>query len=362
MADLRTTYVGLEMECPIIVASAGITETVERMRQCQEHGAAGVVMKSWFEKEISRHSPTPRYHLIRHDMGREKTFSFFSYEQASEWDLPRYAQEVADAKATLGIRIFPSINCITDEGWVKAAEEMEAAGADAIELNTSCPHGSITFRGGAVEESIFHTVEIVRQAVQIPIVAKLSPMLTSPMGVAKRCEEIGANAVTIFNRMTALEIDVQEERPVMHGGYAGHGGPWAIQYPLRWISEIRPVLGIDIAGSGGVAGWEDVFKYLLAGATVVQTCTAVCLNGYGILHELRSGLEKHMDERGYTTVGEFRGKVNDQILGTEEIDRRQTVRASKRFEMLAPCKAACPAGVSAQSYVRLVADGQMEEA
>jgi len=363
LADLRTRYVGLELDCPLVVASAGITETVERMRQCQENGAAAVVMKSWFEDEIARRSPTPRFDVLRHDLGpAEKTFTLFSYEQASEWDLPRYAQEVADAKAKLSIKIIPSINCLTDEGWAAAAAEMQAAGADAIELNTSCPHGSITFRGGAVEETIVHTVEIVRKAVSIPIVAKLSPMLTSPLAVARAVEAAGANGVTIFNRMTALEIDIENERPIMHGGYAGHGGPWAIQYPLRWISAIAPQVKLDIAGSGGVASWEDVVKYLLAGATVVQTCTAVVMNGYGVLRELREGLERWMDERGYETVADFRGKVNDLIVGGREVDRRKRFRAVKRYEVLAPCKAACPVGVSAQSYVRLVAEGRFDEA
>ena len=126
MADLRTTFVGLELDCPIVVGSAGITETVERMQRCQDNGAAAVVMKSWFQEEISRHSPTPRFDVLRHDMGRDKTFTLFSYEQASEWDLKRFAQEVADAKAKLAIKVFPSINCTTDEGWVTAAQEVEA--------------------------------------------------------------------------------------------------------------------------------------------------------------------------------------------------------------------------------------------
>ncbi len=362
MADLRTRYVGLELDCPIVVASAGITETVERMRRCQDNGAAAVVMKSWFEDELPRHSPTPRFDIIRHDLGPEKSFTLFSYEQASEWDLPRYAQEVADAKAKLSIKIIPSINCVDDDCWARAAQELEAAGADAIELNTSCPHGSITFRGKAVEETIFHTVEVVRKAVRIPIIAKLSPMVTSPLGLAKGVEAAGANAVTIFNRMTALEIDIQEERPIMHGGYAGHGGPWAIQYPLRWISAIRPQLGIDIAGSGGVASWEDLVKYLLVGATVVQTCTAVVMNGYGVLRELRDGLERWMDSRNYKKLSDFRGKALPRILEGPQVDRRKYLRARKRYEVLAPCKAACPIGVSAQSYVRLVADGKMEDA
>ena len=362
MANLRTRYVGLELDCPIVVASAGITETVDRMRRCQDNGAAAVVMKSWFEDELPRHSPTPRFAVLHHDLGPEKTFTLFSYEQASEWDLARYAQEVADARAKLSIKIIPSINCLSDEGWAKAAQELEAAGAHALELNTSCPHGSITFRGKAVEETIFRTVEVVRRAVRIPVIAKLSPMLTSPVAVAKGVEAAGANAVTIFNRMTALEIDIQEERPVMHGGYAGHGGPWAIQYPLRWISAISPQLKIDIAGSGGVASWGDVVKYLLAGATVVQTCTAVVMNGYGVLRELRDGLERWMDARGYGTVDAFRGKVVPRILDAHQVDRRKHLRARKRYEVLAPCKAACPIGVSAQSYVRLVAEGRLEEA
>ena len=83
----------------------------------------------------------------------------------------------------------------------------------------------------------------------------------------------------MFNRMTGLEIDVEAEKPVMHGGYAGHGGPWVIQYPLRWISEISPWVKIDVSASGGVSTGEDVVKYLLCGATTVQTVTAIVLSG-----------------------------------------------------------------------------------
>ena len=148
----------------------------------------------------------------------------------------------------------------------------------------------------------------------------------------------------------------------MHGGYAGHGGPWAIQYPLRWISAIRPHLTIDIAGSGGVSCGGDVVKFILVGANAVQTCSAVVMNGYGIVRELRDGLERWMDEHGYKTLDDFRGKINDRIVGSHDVDRRKRCHAARRREMLAPCKAACPLGVSAQSYVRLVAEGRFDEA
>ncbi|MFH1009056.1 MAG: FAD-dependent oxidoreductase [Candidatus Latescibacterota bacterium] len=363
MASLNTTYVGLSLQTPLIVASAGITETVELMRRCEENGAGAVVMKSYFEEVISRKSPTPRFRVLEHNLGKERTFTLMSYEQASGWDIQRYAQEVSDAKARLRtLKIIPSLNCITEQGWVEGAILLEQAGADAIELNTSCPHGSITFRGGAVEESIFSTVRAVRAAVSLPLVAKISPMLTSPMGVIKGVEERGINGVTAFNRMTALDIDIQAERATMPGGYAGHGGPWAIQYPLRWISEISPQIGIDIAGSGGVASYEDVVKYLLAGATAVQTCTAVVMNGYGILREFVQGLERYMVEKGYEDIDAFRGRAAQHILGTFEIDRSQNMAASIDPKWTAPCTSACPLSVPVQAYVHLIAEGKFAEA
>ncbi len=363
MANLTTTYVGLSLNTPLIVASAGITETVERMRRCEENGAGAVVMKSYFEEVVSRESPTPRFRVLEHNLGKDRTFTLMSYEQASAWDIERYAQEVSDAKAKLStLKIIPSLNCITEEGWVKGAILLEQAGADAIELNTSCPHGSITFRGGAVEQSIFDTVRAVRAAVSLPLVAKISPMLTSPMAVVKGVEEAGVNGVTLLNRMTGLDIDIHAEKPAMPGGYAGHGGPWAIQYPLRWISEIRPQVGIDISGSGGVTSYEDVVKYLLAGATAVQTCTAVVMNGYGILRDFVQGLERYMDEKGYETISAFQGRVTERILGTFEIDRRKKVVASIDPKWTAPCTSACPLEVPVQAYVHLIAERKFSEA
>ena len=379
MANLRTQYVGLDLVSPIIVASAGITETVERMRRCEENGAGAVVMKSYFEEVISRKSPTPRFRVLEHNLGKDRTFrlrpsaslrtcsrqafTLMSYEQASSWDIGRYAQEVSDAKAKLRtLKVIPSLNCITEEGWVQSAQLLEQAGADAIELNTSCPHGSITFRGGRVEQTIVDTVRAVRAAVSLPLVAKISPMLTSPIGLVKALEEIGADGVTLFNRMTGLDVDVHEEKPTMPGGYAGHGGPWAIQYPLRWISEIRPQTRLNIAGSGGVTSYEDVVKYLLVGATVVQTCTAVVMHGYEILQDFVRGLERYMDEKGYETIDTFRGRASTRILGTHEIDRRKKAVAYIDPKPTAPCVSACPLHVPAQAYVHLIAERKFAEA
>ena len=193
MVNLDTVYLGLKLKSPVIAGSAGITETVERMKKAEDNGAGAVVMKSLFEDKISRISPTPRFKLVRHREGlrnnkSKNSFSLYSYEQGSEWGLERYSEELHRAKKELDIPIIASINCISKKGWVSYAKRLEKAGADALEINLSCPHGSIIFRGKEVEKSILDTVRLVRENVSLPIIAKISSQLTSPVQIIKEIE------------------------------------------------------------------------------------------------------------------------------------------------------------------------------
>ena len=338
MPSLETTYVGLKLRSPVIVASSGASEKLEHMRMAEDQGAGAVVMKSLFEKEVTRVAPTPRFAVLRHDLKNNKTFTFYSYEQASVWGPERYAQEVAAARENLSIPVIASINCHTDNGWARYARMMEEAGAPAIELNLSCPHSSIAFSGGDVVKNMLGAIEIVRAEVRIPIFAKLSGQLTTPVSVVMEVERLGADGVVMFNRFAGLDIDIEREQPIMHGGYAGHGGPWAMLYPLRWVSEISPQTRLPISATSGVAAADDVVKYLLAGANNVQVCTAIYLSGFKILRTLNDGLLEWMRRKGYDSIDDFRGKVSGAaILGTEEIRREHHMIAQVDAERCVGC-------------------------
>ena len=320
-ADLSTEFAGLRLANPIIAASAGTTETVERMARLEEAGVGAAVMKSLFEEEVCRQAPRPCFKVIR----RGGSTTLYSYEQASVWGPERYAEEVSRARKELKIPVIPSINCKTEKGWSEYSRRMEDAGASAIELNVSCPHGSISFRmGTAAPEAILRAVETARAAVKLPLVVKLSGQFTNPPAIVAEVERLGVEAVTLFNRFTGLEIDTEAERPAMHGGYAGHGGSWALHFALRWISEISPATRLDIAASGGVQEADDVVKYLLVGATAVQVCSLLYTKGPQEAGNLVSGLADWMLKKGYARLGDFRGKVSGRaILGTAEVDRSQ---------------------------------------
>jgi dihydroorotate dehydrogenase (fumarate) len=129
--------------------------------------------------------------------------------------------------------------------------------------------------------------------------------------------------VVMFNRFTGLDIDLETEEPVMHGGYAGHGGPFAIHYVLRWISEVYPGLPVPIAASGGVSTGGDVAKHILAGATVVEVCSAIVMEGYAAAERILREFTAWMERQNHAQLADFRGAICPKIRSNDEIERAQ---------------------------------------
>jgi len=270
--------------------------------------------------------------LLERRIGRYRATTFYSYEQCSPFDELRYAEEIRRAKERVEIPVIASLDCVTSEGWVHYARLMEEAGADAVEIK-SCPHGLHQMTG----EELTEAMTMVGETIERPVIPKLLPQNTNPLRTALDLERAGADAVVMFNRFSGLEIDIEREQPVMHGGYAGHGGPWSIYYSLRWIATAYPQLSIPISGSGGVWRGSDVVKYILAGATTVQVCSAVCLQGYDIVPRLLRGLREWMEEKEYSSPAEFRGRAAERVLGLSEIDRKRLLQAEINVERCTSC-------------------------
>ncbi len=337
MADLSVDFAGVRLRTPVVAGSAGITGAVDGMKRAEDAGAGAIVMKSLFAKEVCRIAPTPRFRVLRWGHGRNRSFALYSYEQASEWGPDRYAEEVRQAKAALDIPIIPSINCLTPEQWLGYSALMEEAGADAVELNLSCPHGPHLMEGHDVTREMIDMTRLVKDARRIPVMPKMTPQLNNPPGVAVALERAGADAIVTFNRFTGLDIDIDTERPIMHGGYAGHGGPWSLLYTLRWLTAIYPAVTVPLSMSGGLSGWQDVVKTILAGATVAQTVTAVVMGGYQEITRMNEGLARWMDERGYAGLSDFRGAVCRRIVGMEDVFRDHVLRATIDASLCTEC-------------------------
>jgi dihydroorotate dehydrogenase (fumarate) len=205
---------------------------------------------------------------------------------------------------------------------------VEQAGADGIELNCSCPHGIHLMRGQDIVDAMTGALAVARESTKLPLVPKITPQLARPDQAAVALQDAGASAVVMFNRFTGLDIDIETGRPILHGGYAGHGGPWAIHYVLRWLTTTFPQLSIPIAASGGAFDAQGVIKMILAGATVVQICSAVVVEGYSVIGRLVSRLAEYLDSHAHRSVHEIRGLACNYLTPIEDVDRHNRYYAT----------------------------------
>lgn len=195
----------------------------------------------------------------------------------------------------------------TLEDYVEGVKLLNDQPIDMIELNISCPNvkaGGMAF--GIKNEVAREVVRAVRAVTPLPLVVKLSPNAEDIVGMAKVCEEEGADGISLVNTFKAMAIDINKRKPVFENVYAGLSGPAIKPIALRMVHEVCKNVSIPVMGMGGITTAEDAIEFMMAGATCIQVGTANFLNPK-IGLEIIEGIEKFMEEQGIERLDEIRG-------------------------------------------------------
>ena len=320
--SLTTSFVGFTLQSPVMVASGPASHDVNQIRLAEEQKAGAIVLKTACSDkyEHMRYWPRPRYKLLDWDKqiaGRSKMFSLYSYEQGYSGTLNDYWNFIKACKEHATIPIIGSIFADEAKDWVQMAIKVEQSGADAIELDISSPHrpGSLGF-----ESTFVAAIEGVVKGVKIPVLVKLAP---GPE-VVHQCitaQECGASAVTLCNRIRGFDLDIESQRPILHGYFAGVGGPWAKYYTFRHVAEAAQAIKIPISGTGGTMSGEDVIKYVLLGATTVQILSVILINGWESIARINNEIEDYLQRKELQSLDQIRGKALEAMTHPDEIIR-----------------------------------------
>jgi len=319
---LETNFVGLKLSSPLLVASGPASHDVKQVPLAEEQGIGGIVLKTACSEKYAhmRLWPRPRYKLIDWDKkmdGRSRYFTLYSYEQGYSGTLEDYWEFIRECKKHAHVPIIGSIFADAAEDWREMALHVEDAGADAIELDISSPHrpGELAF-----ETTFVAAIRAVVDAVRFPVLVKLAstPDLVQQ---AKVAEQLGAASVTLCNRLRGLEIDIETGKPILHGYYAGVGGPWAKYYNFKNVAEAFQEIHIPISATGGAVSGQDVIKYIMVGATTVQILSVIMVNGWESIKKMNDEILEFMKARSLTTLEEIRGIAVKQMTAHEEIVR-----------------------------------------
>lgn len=322
MKSLETSFAGFTLRNPIIVASGPASHDVNQIDHAEKQGIGAVVLKTACSDkyEHMRFWPRPRYKLLDWDKqmeGRSRQFTLYSYEQGYSGTLQDYWDFIAASKERATVPIIASIFADAAEDWADMATRSQTSGADGLELDISSPHrpGSLDF-----ETTFVAAIKAVRQAVTIPMIVKLAagPDVLHQCVVAQDCK---ADAVTLCNRIRGFDVDIESQRPILHGNFAGVGGPWAKYYTFRHVAEASQAITIPISATGGIMTGEDVIKYVLLGATTVQILSVIMINGWGSIATITNEINAYLERKKIGSLESIRGKALETMTPPDDIVR-----------------------------------------
>jgi len=324
MASLETKFLGIQFPNPFILASAPPTARGSMIIEAFEAGWGGAVLKT-IGLERTPH-PSPRLQVIRE--GRDKR-GMVNIELISDISLEQWEDEIDLIRSTFPDR--PIIASIMGGGhpddWQKVVQRLEMHKINGYEMNVSCPNFSER-RGaqlGQDPDSLFMAISWVREATSLPVIVKLTPNVTDITSLAQVAKDAGANAVTATNTLSGLAgIDLESFTPLptvdQVGIFGGYSGPGLKPVSLRCAASINKTVDIPVIGCGGIGSWKDAAEYFAVGASLVEVCTSVMWNGYGIIDKLKSGIEKYLDEHGYHSLEDIRGRALSQIVNFPQLN------------------------------------------
>jgi len=297
--DLSVEVAGMKLRNPLILASGILGITPGTLKRVERAGAGAVTTKTITKEKKSGYGNPVIVEL--------------EYGLLNAMGLPNpgvkyFLEEMKEMKKMLEIPLIVSIAGSTPDEYAYLAKIVSHAGADAIELNLSCPHVEKTgVEVGSDPDMVYDIVKNVKIASNKPILVKLSAMTPSIVEIGKAAVDGGADGIVAINTIRAMAIDIYARRPILSNKFGGLSGPAIKPIAVRCVYELYEAVRVPIIGAGGILNWQDAVEFILAGATAVEIGTAIAIRDLNIFREIKEGLIRYMVEEGFNSIKELIG-------------------------------------------------------
>jgi len=303
MANLTTNYMGLTLKNPIIVSSSGLTDSVEKIVELERHGAGAVVLKSLFEEQIMMDIDADQMNNVFGTYSDAESYiGYYTKKNA----LSSYIDLIDGAKAKTGIPVIASINCFSADQWLEFAGDVEAAGADGLELNMFIMPSDPSVTGAEIEKLYFDITKKIVTNVTIPVALKIHHYFSGMSNFIVELSKTGIKSLVLFNRFYQPDIDLEKGKITSGNIYSS---PSDNALVLRWLSILSGKVSCDLAASTGIHGGEMALKNLLTGANTIQIASVVYQKGPMVIASMIDEMNLWLDSHGYASSAEITGKL-----------------------------------------------------
>ncbi|UCG28667.1 MAG: dihydroorotate dehydrogenase-like protein [Bacteroidales bacterium] len=309
MADLSTSYMGIELKNPIIAGASNLVTDPDTAKRIEQAGASAIVYKSLFEEQIQLESLEMQQDLQEYnEIYAEMTTLFPDLQHAGPEE---HLLNLKSMKDAVNIPVIASLNCVYDVTWAEYARELEKAGVDALELNFyAIPKDFETDERDIVENQIA-ILKKVKKNVSIPVSVKLSPFYTNPLKVIADLDKAGADAFVLFNKLFQPDLDIETEEMNFPYNLSNEEDN---RLSLRFAGLLYGNINARICSNSGIFEGRDVIKMLLAGADCVQVVSTIYRNKPEHIAKMIKSIEDWMLEKKYDSIADFQGKLSKKNI------------------------------------------------
>lgn len=309
--NLTTNYMGLKLKNPLVPSASPLTWSIDNVKALEDAGAAAIICHSLFEEQITHESGELDHYLSHGTESYAEAISYFPEAKEFRLGPVEYLDLIADIKKAVDIPVIGSLNGVSSGGWVKYAKNIQEAGADALELNIYYIPTDINMSSEKVENMYIETVKAVKANVTIPVAVKLSPFFTSMANFAKKLDDVGVDALVMFNRFYQPDFNLEKLEVVPNLMLSTN---WEMRLPLRWIAILYGQIKASMALTSGVHSSEDIIKVMMAGGDVAMTCSEILMNGIKRVKELLDGVKNWMEANEYESIDMMKGSMSQKSV------------------------------------------------
>lgn len=307
MIDLRTEYLGLKLDNPMVPSSSPLTRELDTVKQLEDAGASAVILPSLFEEAVEKEQKQLERYVHFQALGHYEAESYQPMPEDYSSELDNYLEHITEVKKHIDIPVIASLNGISRTGWIDYGKEMQEAGADALELNVYYIATDPRKSSEDIEALYLELLSDLLSHVSIPVAMKLSSQFSSLPNMVQKLQQAGAQGVVLFNRFYQPDINLEtlEINPELQ-----LSDPSEALLRIRWIALLRNWTQMSIAATGGLHHADEILKALLAGADVTYLCSVLLQKGPAYLSTLKEQIIAWMEEKEYESVVQMKGSVS----------------------------------------------------
>jgi dihydroorotate dehydrogenase (fumarate) len=309
MKNLKTKYMGIEIDNPIILGASDLVTKQGNLRKAEDQGAGAIVYKSLFEEQIQLDKLHFDEKITEFDDIHAEMLTLHPHIDYN--GVEEHLLNLRIAKESISIPVIASLNAVNVETWVEYAKLISQTGVDGIELNFYPNLWDIDLDSSDIENEQIRIVKEIKKNISIPLSVKLSPDYTNTLNLVKRLDQEGVSSFVLFNSFFQPDIDIKNEKHIKKYNFSNPGD---YKKSLRFAGLLYENIKADICSSLGIFTGADVIKLILSGASSVQVVSTLYKNGISQIGKMKSELEEWMEEKNYSCLDDFRGKLSKNRL------------------------------------------------